>query len=334
MQLVIDVCRLRHNIRIIRAKTKTRFCAVVKSDAYGHGAVVSKYIEPLCDSFLVATSEEAFELSYMGIRKPIYIVGGDIRPMPSMRRCDNLVPSVSDVRTLDTLLKSGYNNFQIAVNTGMNRLGANVDMMEKIASYCAMNNVKPFGVYSHIYGGISSSAAQSAEFDRLTESPIFRGNRHLYCSVALDLTFANLYDEVRCGIAMYGYAKDLSPCMKARARIVKISDVPRGSHVGYGDFILDRDRRVATVRCGYADGFRRCDRPLYMKVRGVKCPVLGTPCMDLTMIDVTDVMCREGEFAYVISDAEDAEYLAKCYGTIVYEVLTGFNGRAERFYIR
>ena len=72
---------------------------------------------------------------------------------------------------------------------------------------------------------------------------------------------------------------------------------------------------------------------MYMTVRGEKCPIVGMPCMDLTMIDVTNVPCRAGEYAYLISGKEDCEYLAKCYNTIIYEVLTGFNGRAERIYM-
>ena len=75
------------------------------------------------------------------------------------------------------------------------------------------------------------------------------------------------------------------------------------------------------------------DKQLYLKVRGIKCTIIGMPCMDLCMIDVTGIPCRIGEVAYLIADKEDTEYLAKCYGTIVYEVLTGFNGRAERIYI-
>lgn len=332
MQLVIDISRMRHNIRLIRAATKTRFCAVVKSEAYGHGAVVAKYIEPVCDSFFVATADEAWELVYMGVKKPIVVLGGEIGEF-TRKFSPLVVPTVCDALQLDTLLKSGYNNFQVALNTGMNRLGADKRKLDEIVALCKTENVKPSGVYSHIYNGIYSAPEQSELFERLTDNPILKGNRHLYCSCAMDLVGYNLYDEVRCGLAMYGYAKGLEPCMKARARIVGLSTVTKGSHVGYGDYLLDRDSLIATVRCGYSDGLRRSDKQLYMKVRGVKCPVIGQPCMDVTMLDVTGTGCRVGEFAYLISDKEDTEYLAKCYNTIIYEVLTGFNGRAERFYI-
>ncbi len=323
---------MRHNVRIIKSRTKRRFCAVVKSDAYGHGAVVAKYIEPVVDGFFVATADEAWELIYMGVKKPVTVLGGDIAPF-TRKYSPLVVPTVCDASQLDTLLKSGYNNFQVAINTGMNRLGANEKQLGEIVSLCKMNDVAPFGVYSHLYNGISSAPYQSELFERMTLDPILRRDRHLYCSCALDLTGFDLYDTVRCGIAMYGYANGVEPCMKARAKIISISAVEKGSHVGYGDCTLEHDSVIAAVRCGYSDGLRRTDKRLYMKVRGVKCPIVGHPCMDVTMIDVTGVDCRIGEFAYLISDREDTEFLAKCYNTIVYEVLTGFNGRAERFYI-
>lgn len=332
MQLVVDISRMRHNIRYIKSVTKKRFCAVVKSNAYGHGAVVAKYIEPVCDGFFVATADEAWELVYLGVKKPVIVLGGEIAPF-TRKYSPLIVPSVCDALQLDTLIKSGYNNFQVAVNTGMNRLGANEKSLNEIVSLCKMNNLAPRGVYSHLYNGISSAPEQSELFERLTADPILRRDRHLYCSCALSLIGCELYDTVRIGLAMYGYALGVEPCMKARARIVRLSRVSRGSHVGYGDCILERDSIIATVGCGYNDGLRRTDSPLYMTVRGVKCPVVGHPCMDVTMIDVTNVNCRVGEFAYIISCKEDTEYLAKCYGTIIYEVLTGFNGRAERFYI-
>lgn len=331
MQTVVDLSRLRHNIRLIRAATGNGFCAVVKADAYGHGAAVARYIEPLADCFFTATFDEAAELAYMGVRKPLLVLGGEISPF--LRKVEpTVVPTACDAAQLGALLDAGYTNFSIAVNTGMNRLGADEKKLGEMIDVCKMRNIAPTTVYSHIYNGISSALGQAEEFERLTRCRLLRRNRHLYSSCALDIG-GDLFDMTRCGIAMYGYAKELSPCMKVRAKIVALNAVKRGDHVGYGDNVLERDSIIATVRCGYADGFRRCDKPLYMKVRGVKCRVIGVPCMDVTMIDVTDVHCRVGEFAYIIADGEDAEYLAKCYGTIIYEVLTGFNGRAERIYM-
>lgn len=330
MQTVVDLSRLRHNIRRIRAKLGNGFCAVVKADAYGHGIAVASYIEPVVDSFLVATFNEARALSSI-VKKPILVLGdfesGFVEP--------NIIPTVSSAAQLTALLRNGCKRFSVAVNTGMNRLGASERELDEIGKLCALVGVKPWSVFSHIYGGISSAAEQSREFERLTLGPIWQSKRHLYCSCALDLAEAGyeLYDMTRCGLAMYGYARGLDTCMKVRARICELRTVHAGEHVGYGDCVLDRDCVIATVRCGYADGLRRCKSPLYMTVRGMKCNVVGMPCMDFTMIDVTGTPCRVGEFAYVIAEKADTEYLAKCYDTIIYEVLTGFNGRAERIYV-
>ncbi|MDE7165390.1 MAG: alanine racemase [Clostridiales bacterium] len=330
MQTVIDVSRMRQNIRKIRSITRNEFCAVVKSDAYGHGIAVAKYIEPVVDCFMVATADEAFEAAAI-VKKPIITLGGDIYPYTRVYS-PQIIPTVSDVNGLNAVVRSGYKRFSVAVNTGMNRLGANEDKLRDIVEYCKQNNITPWSVYSHLYA-MSAAPEQSWEFDRLTADPVLRAKRHLYCSTALDLNGFNLYDMSRCGIAMYGYHTGMDICMRVRAKIVGLSHVARGQHIGYGDYTLDRDALIATVRCGYADGLRRTDRRLYFTVRGVKCPIIGMPCMDLCMIDVTGLQCRLGEHAYLIAEKQDTEYLAKCYGTIVYEVLTGFNGRVERIYI-
>lgn len=330
MQTVVDVSRLRHNIRIIRSTTRTGFCAVVKADAYGHGAAVAGFISPLVDCFLVATLKEAEEILPL-TDKPILVLGGDISQFT--RTVDRrIIPTVSDVKQLSAILNIGHANYSVAVNTGMNRLGARDRSLENILSLCKQNDSKPWSVYSHLYGGIYSAGYQAAEFERLTADPVLRGRRHLYCSCALDFMGCELYDMTRCGLAMYGYSDCTDICMRVRAKIVGLNRVGAGEHVGYGDYTLENDSLVATVRMGYADGLRRTDKPLYFTVRGKKCRVIGVPCMDLCMIDVTGLDCRCGEFAYLISEKSDTEYLAKCYDTIVYEVLTGFK-RGERIYI-
>ncbi len=332
MQTVVDLSRLRHNVRTIKNKTGNLFCAVVKSDAYGHGAAIARYIEPLSDAFLTANYSEAEALRALGVNKRIFVLGGDLSPH-FKKRDPLIIPTVFDTVGLSAAIRAGT-DFSIAVNTGMNRLGANEKTLSEMKSICMTAGVAPVSVYSHIYNGISSAAEQSEKFRYLTRSNIFGRCRHLYSSCALDLVGEDLFDMTRAGIAMYGYyGQSVAPCMKVRAKIVSIGIVHKGEHVGYGDCVLDSDKVIATVACGYADGLRRCDKPLYMKVRGKKCDVVGMPCMDLTMIDVTGISPRVGEYAYLIAEKEDAEYLAKCYGTIVYEVLTGFNGRNERIYI-
>ncbi len=332
MQIVVDLSRLRHNIRSIRSKLKNKFCAVIKANGYGHGNI-APYIDPIVDCYLVATYAEAGEVILSGVKKPVMVLDGDLGKYDS-NTDRRIIPAVSDARGAEYLIKVGCKNFSVAVNTGMNRLGADERRLSQIVDVCKMNGVRPWSVYSHIYGGMSSAEAQSNEFDRLTRGePMLCRLRHLYSSCALDVPENYLYDMTRCGIAMYGFADGLDSAIKVRAKITAISRVSAGEHVGYGTFVLDRDATVATLRMGYADGLRRTDRPLYFTVRGEKCPVLGKSCMDMCMIDVSKVNCRVGEYAYLISQKSDVEYLAKIYDSIVYEVLTGFNGRAERFYI-
>lgn len=331
MQIVVELSRLRHNIRRIRSILPQRYCAVVKAQAYGHGVSVVPYIDPVVDCFLVASYSEAEEVAFL-TQKPVLVLAGEPRPLCG-RSSANVVPAVYSARDAEWAIRYGCKKFSVAVNTGMNRLGADENELGRIVAVCKANDIKPWSVYSHIYGGISSAGEQSNEFERLTQDALLRGNRHLYSSCALDLRENGHFDMVRIGIAMYGFASGFETALKARAKILSIFRVERGRHVGYGDFTLDRDCVVAAVGLGYADGLRRSDRPLYLTVRGKKCRVLGSPCMDVTMIDVSDVACRVGEFAYMIADKSDVEYLAKVYDTIVYEVLTGLNGRSERVYV-
>ncbi|MCH5162538.1 MAG: alanine racemase [Clostridiales bacterium] len=330
MQIVVDLSRLRHNIRIIRSRLSGGFCAVIKANAYGHGTAVAPYVEPVVDCFMVATYHEAEEALLSGVNKPILVMGGEL---PTVKPDSRIIPAVSTARDAEAMIRAGI-NFSVAVDTGMNRLGATAAELKEIAAVCDSYGAVPWSVYSHVYNGMSSAGEQAQKLSDLTyDIPIFKARRHIYCSCALDLPQNERFDMTRCGIAMYGFAQGLETALKARAKIVRIARVSHGSHVGYGDFILERDATVATVRMGYADGLRRTEMPLYLKVRGVKCPVLGMPCMDLTMIDISGVPARVGEFAYMIADKADVEYLAKAYNTIVYEVLTGLNGRAERIYM-
>ncbi|MDE6293455.1 MAG: alanine racemase, partial [Clostridiales bacterium] len=257
MQTVIDISTMRQNIRKIRSVTRNEFCAVIKSDAYGHGIAVAKNIEPVVDCFMVATADEAFDAAAI-VRKSIITLGGDICPFTRVYS-PQIIPTVCDVSELNAVVRSGYKRFSVAVNTGMNRLGASEDKLRDIVSYCKQNDIAPWSVYSHLYA-MSAAPEQSWEFDRLTSDPILRTKRHMYCSTALDLNGFDLYDMTRCGIAMYGYHTGMDICMRVRAKIVGLSHVARGQHIGYGAYVLGHDALIATVRCGYADGLRRTDR--------------------------------------------------------------------------
>ena len=178
MQTVIDLSRMRHNIRRFRARTGNGFCAVVKSDAYGHGIATACYIEPLVDCFMVATADEAIALLAL-TRKPVLVLGGDVAPYTRTYE-PQIIPTVYDCAQLDGVLGAGYKRFSVEIDTGMHRLGADERRLAEIVSYCKERDLKPYSVYSHLYGGMSSATVQASEFERLTVDPILRGKRHLY----------------------------------------------------------------------------------------------------------------------------------------------------------
>ncbi|MBQ9467664.1 MAG: alanine racemase [Clostridia bacterium] len=363
----IDLDALLGNHRAVksRLKKKEKICAVVKADAYGHGAVaVAQCLEPETDFFAVAMAEEAFELRNAGIGKPILVLG-----VVPPARFEELIRK--DVRLSLTSLsmakkaakaaaKTGKKAIvHLAVDTGMGRIGfiPGPDALRQIGEIAGMKELKIEGIFSHFATADEEddSFADGQELlfktflDALGECGIRPRVRHLYNSAAI-LRRKPRYDMAREGLILYGlYAqpvKDLlpegvRPVMSVKARIVQVKTVEAGTPVSYGStFVTERKTKIATVSMGYGDGLMRAlGDGGELLVRGRRAPIVGRVCMDQLMLDVSDVPgVKEGDEATVfgfdgeveLSCAEQAE---KC-GTISYELLCNVNRRVPRVYIR
>jgi alanine racemase len=330
----VDIAAVRQNIGFIRNKVHTGFCAVVKADAYGHGIEgISAFIEDYVDCFAVATAEEALKLSAVGIRKDILILGCE----NEIRHClpENVIPTLCSAPQAEEV-KGKAVAVSIAVNTGMNRLGCRPDETRSVflaALNCGLN-VR--GIFTHFYNESDKTACADQFSEFLSCAlPLRESVRYLHCCASNCLIMPEVYhlDMVRVGLAMYGYGYEgVKPAMNIYTAVIQITSIKAGERIGYGDCAAKNDMRLATLRVGYGDGFRRIDNA-FVSINGKKCDIVGRICMDMCMADVTNVVCKVGDRAYILGNGIKMEDICKIHNTISHEVLTMINERAERIYV-
>ena len=317
---VIDLSAIRANAQVIKKLSKnSKFFAVVKADAYGHGAEeVSRAVEDIVDGFCVAIIEEGISLRVAGITKPVLVFAPPPESYDAARAKEyDLIVTVNSEKTA-RLCKE--NSCHIKVNTGMNRLGCTISELPEIIKVLKLENIE--GVYSHLYApqDTAACAAQFALFERAARFvKTYKPNvcAHLAASGGILRGGRYLFDGVRAGILLYGYAPegfnaDVKPALKVYARRVQTTEFVGGG-IGYNRADKRYDK-LGVYRCGYADGFFRTV-PLGEK----------TLCMD-------SFISERGEEMLCVMDNAD-EYAKRC-GTISYEVLTSVTQRSERIYIR
>ena len=317
---VIDLKAIRDNaVKVKDLAGGCKFFAVVKADAYGHGAEeVSRAIEDIADGFCVAIIEEGISLRVAGITKPVLVFTPPMDSYDSARAKEyDLTVTVNSERTARLCTA---NSCHIKVNTGMNRMGCTISELPEIIKTVKAENIE--GVYSHMYAphDTAASAAQFAMFERAarfvkTYKPGVCA--HLAASGGILRGGRYLFDGVRSGILLYGYCPEgfnasFTPAMKVYARRVQTTPF-LGGGIGYNR-AEKKYNELGVYRCGYADGFFRTV-PLGEK----------NLCMDSFISE------REEELLCVMDNAD--EYAKRC-GTIPYEILTSVTKRSEKIYIR
>ena len=317
---VINLSAIRSNARFVRSLIGNRFFwAVVKADAYGHGAVEgARAVEDVADGFCVALVEEGAELRICGVTKPILVLAPPLDNEDAAKiKYYNLTATVTDLKSAK-LVAGG--RCHIALNTGMNRYGCFGSELESVLSAVPPDSVE--GVYSHLYAveNAAESQKQLNLFDAAVgavKAHIPEVRVHLSASGGILRGGRYLYDGVRCGLMLYGYAprgfnvSGLTPALKVYARLAR-ETIPTGGGVGYN--IADRKYdKLFTYRLGYADGFSRTV-PLGEK----------TLCMDA-------FVSRDRRALLPVFTNAD-EYAKRC-GTISYEALCSFTRRSQKVYI-
>ena len=361
--LKIDLDAIADNFRAIREKAGVPVMAVVKADAYGHGAVpVAQLLQNDCAFFGVSSVAEALELRHAGLSKPILILGHTpVDTFPVVVR-EQIRPTIfrwEDACALSAeAQKQGVTvPFHFAVDTGMSRIGfqATEDAADLCARIAKLPGLDAEGLFSHFAtadcADLSRTEAQRALFDRFYEMLCARGVtirlRHLDNSAGV-MNRACHYDMVRAGIVTYGlYPSDevdpkllpLRPAMSWHSHISHIKLLEPGREISYGGtYVTAQDTMVATVPVGYADGYRRnLSNRFYVLIRGQRAPILGRVCMDQLMVDVTDIpgvipgepvvlMGRNGE------ECISAEQIAAAADSFNYEFVCGISRRTPRRY--
>lgn len=336
----IDLSALTQNIEKIKAQTRTGFCFVVKADAYGHGIIeVSLAAQKISDEFAVATYGEAIALKEAGIHKPINILScpEELLKSAKINTMTGIVPTISEKNQIK-YLNGACRNINIKLNSGMNRTGCKPQDLRGLVCAASEKGINIRSFFTHFYKGVSfqDSRLQLNEFLKAA-APYKTKDIKLHACASNCLTLPPEFhlDMVRCGIAAYGYSAVTKPVMTVYTGILQIIDVEKGEHIGYGDFIAPENVRIAAIRAGYGDGYRRkIDEERYVSINGRLCKVLGQVCMDITLVDVSNVKISGGEKVYLLGGTLSGEALAKSYQTIIYEVLTSFNNRVKRNYIR
>ncbi len=367
----ISLAKLRRNCARVRELAGSRkVMAVVKADAYGHGAVPVAKCLAACsvDWFGVATVEEAIELRVAGIRQPILLLGGLYMSDPADLIEYNLTPTVSSTARLDTYADCARQHgrpieFHLKIDTGMGRLGLPPDrLVSFLKRYRELPGLELKGFLTHLASAEDQVASQTDEQATrfLSALALVRGTGiqpewvHVSNSAALlgGLRFPE--NLVRIGALFAGYCLPLitpldrpmkeppsfEPILSFKSRVVYLKDVPTGTPLGYGGaFHTRRSSRIATVPVGYADGLSRgLSNRGQAIIRDRYARIAGNISMDLTLLDVTDIPGVDiGDEVMLLGKSDhctiSALEIAQQLGTVPYEVLCSVGKRVPRIYI-
>ena len=331
----ISLSALKNNAEEIKKRLKktTRFCAVVKADAYGHGAEkCANALYPVVDAFAVAIVEEGIRLRLSGIDKDILVL---VPPQPSdivtaiKNGLSLTVESLDDIRSIGAAANILGLPVKIHVkyDTGMKRFGANsVDEVKRILDYADGNGkIKISGFYTHLFDPTDMRARESQIKKFLLANKVVNEyNRNVisHVSASAGFLYGEEFDMVRIGILLYGYKPfptdtiSVKPVMKVYAPIIKERRLNKGESALYGQRVADRNENLSLVRFGYADGLDRCENA----------EIFNNRCMDVSLYRAE----RNGKFFCIMKNADE---LASKSGTISYEILTKITARADRVYL-
>ena len=357
----VNLDALTHNLNYYRNKigNQTKIMVMVKAFAYGSGSMeVASWLQyHRVDYLSVAYPDEGVVLRQNGIKLPILVLNPDTETYNKLFEY-NLEPEIFSLRTLKAYLQFKNNSFpdtpskiHLKIDTGMHRLGfIEDDLPELLELLKSSSKVEIASIFSHLVGAdeaehIDFSKKQIAQFDVLSSKIIdkldYKPMRHI-CNSAGIIRFPEAkYDMVRLGIGLYGVESSglephaLEVVGTLRTTISQIKTLSSGQTVGYSRRgLIEKESRIATLAIGYADGYDRgFSRGVgHVLVNDVLCPVVGNICMDMTMIDVSMAICKEGDEVIIFGKKPHINELAAAIGTIPYEILTGVSERVKRVF--
>lgn len=364
-QINLDAVNRNINNVIEKIGSKTKLLAVIKADAYGHGAVeIGRLLEDRCSFFGVACTAEALELINAGLTKPILILGY-VSPFeyPTIVKNNIRIPifSFEDAKALsDEAVRQGKTvPFHFCIDTGMSRIGFQIN--EESAEICkkisALPNIKAEGLFSHFATAdekdLTKAMAQRSryiDFDNmLKDRGVNVEIRHLNNSAGI-MVFDKYFDMVRSGIITYGlYPSEevdksllnIEPALQWKTHISHIKTLPAGREISYGGtYKTTADTVIATIPVGYADGYpRSLSNKGRVIINGKYAPIVGRICMDQFMVNVTDIpnvkvgdcVTLVGTDGYAYLSMEEVSNLS---GSFNYELPCRISRRVPRVYIK
>lgn len=359
--LEVNLNAVVDNLNFYRSflRPETKMVCMIKADGYGSGAVeIAKTLqEHRVDYLAVAVADEGVTLRKAGITSNIMIMNPEMTSFKTMFDYE-LEPEVYSFRLLEALIraarKEGITGYpvHIKLDTGMHRLGFNPkeDMPRLIDRLQHQKALTPRSVFSHFVGSDSDdfdnfSAMQFRLFDeassQLQAAFTHKILRHIDNSAGIEHFPERQLDMCRLGIGLYGVdSRDnriLHNVCTLKTTILQLRNVPKEETVGYSRRgVLTRDSVIAAIPIGYADGLNRHlgRGKCYCLVNGKPAPYIGNICMDVAMIDVTGIDCREGDTVEIFGDHLPVTVLSDAIDTIPYEVLTGISNRVKRVYFQ
>ena len=359
--LEVNLNAVVENLNYYRSflKPETKMVCMIKADAYGAGAVeIAKTLQDhRVDYLAVAVADEGVTLRKAGITANIMIMNPEMTAFKTMFDYD-LEPEVYSFRLMDALIKAARKEgitgwpVHIKLDTGMHRLGFDPihDIDEVIDRLKHQNAIIPRSVFSHFVGSDSDdfdafSARQFELFEqgsqKLQSAYSHKILRHMDNSAGIEHFPERQMDMCRLGLGLYGVDprdnRILHTVSTLKTTILQLRHVPAGDTVGYSrKGKIERDSVIAAIPIGYADGLNRHlgNRHGYCLVRGQKAEYVGNICMDVAMIDVTDVPCQEGDSVEIFGEHLPVTVLSDEIDTIPYEVLTAVSNRVKRVYFQ
>ncbi len=359
--LEINLNAFVHNLNYYRKKihSDTKIMVMVKAFAYGSGNVeiASLLQQQRVDYLAVAFVDEGVELRQAGITLPIMVMNTSTDAFDQMIDYQ-LEPELFSFKILEQWVNFIASRIQdkipavhIKLDTGMHRLGFETKETDALIAILKEKNIQVATIFSHLV------ASDNASFDAFTQQQthafhqmatqiksILNQNSILHLANSNGITRhpATHFDMVRLGIGLYGVGhheaeqKQLQLAGQLSTIISQIKQVPAGESVGYNrQGQSEKDRRIATLPIGYADGFSRLlsNAKGHVYIHGKLAKVVGNVCMDMCMIDVTDISCVEGDKVIIYESITQLQDLAAASQTIVYEILTNISTRVKRVYV-
>ncbi|WP_026759776.1 alanine racemase [Selenomonas ruminantium] len=358
----VSLQALRHNYREIKKQLAAgvKLCAVVKANAYGHGAVAAARVavEEGAEYLAVATLSEGIELRQAGFTTPILVLGlvmpEDAKDVVDYELTQVVCElSLAEALSCEAVRQQKKARVHLKVDTGMGRIGVRPEEIGDLAeSIAKLPNLAIEGMFSHFAMADcqdkSYTQKQLAAFKEAVAAVEGRGVKlaikHIAESAAiLEIPEAH-FDMVRAGVIQYGlwpseevtHPIDLQPVMSLKAKVVWLKTLHKGESIGYGrQFIAERESRIATLPIGYADGYIRAyGKEGFVEIHGQKAPIAGRVCMDQVMVDVTDIADVEiGDVVTLFgSDSLTIDEVARWGDTINYEIPCLLSARVPRVY--